>query len=447
MSLMTLRQLTLAIAFGSLALLHVRHAIAADGPILLPVGDAWAANSVNSVIFRNDPITTVGNRQFVSCYDGDGRVIVAARTIGKSDWTPTVTPFTGNVKDAHNSISLIADGAGYLHLSWDHHGHPLRYARSRSPAMADFDASMPMTGVTESNVTYPQFFQLADGDLLFFFRDGASGRGNLVINRYDTKSRTWSQLHTNLISGEERRNAYWQAAVGPEGSIHLSWVWRESGDVATNHDMCYARSDDGGKTWVKSDGTPYALPITMSTAEIAHAIPQKHELINQTSMCTDGKGRPVIATYFRPEGTEVVQYFVIRHDGKAWQTSQVSNRTGKFSLSGGGSKQIPIARPQVVARTAADGTTAVHVIYRDVGANSGRAVVTSCVSIEHPTWTTRELTDFDVKYWEPSLDRVRWARDGVLNLYVQAAGQGDGETLQDVKPQTAYVLEWRLGKE
>jgi hypothetical protein len=416
--------------------------IAARSSALFPIGDAWAANSVNSVIFRNDPITTVGDRQFVSYYDPDARVIVATRTIGKPDWTPTVTPFTGNVKDAHNSISLIADGEGYLHLSWDHHGNPLRYARSRSPGTADFDQTMAMSGVTETNVSYPQFFQLASGDLLFFFRDGASGRGNLVLNRYDTKAKTWSQVHTNLISGEGQRNAYWQCAVGPEGSIHLSWVWRESADVATNHDLCYARSDDGGKTWAKSDGAKYDLPITARTAEIACAIPQKHELINQTSMCADNKGRPVIATYFRPEGTEVVQYFVIRHDGKTWQTSQVSNRTGKFSLSGGGSKQIPISRPQVLARTAADGTTAVHLIYRDVGANDGRAVSTSCRSIENPIWTTQELTDFDVKYWEPSLDRVRWARDGVLDLYVQAAGQGDGETLQDVKPQKAYVLEW-----
>jgi hypothetical protein len=354
-----------------------------------------------------------------------------------------VTALRGNVKDAHNSISLIADGEGFLHISWDHHGHPLRYARSKSPATADFGEQMPMTGKTESNVTYPQFFQLADGNLLFFYRDGASGRGNLALNRYDTAQKKWTQLHTNLISGENQRNAYWQSAVGPDGSIHVSWVWRESGDVATNHDLCYARSDDGGKTWAKSDGTKYELPITAKTAELAAAIPQRHELINQTSMCTDGKGAPVIATYFRPEGTDTVQYFVVRNDGTGWTRSQVTKRTGKFSLSGGGSKQIPISRPQVLARTDAAGTTAIHLVYRDVGANGGRAVVTSCADIAKPDWTTRELTDFDVRYWEPSLDRVRWARDGVLNLYVQTVGQGDGETLQDVKPQKAHVLEWK----
>src|SRR5437773_855659 len=136
-------------------------------------------------------------------------------------------------------------------------------------------------------------------------RDASSGNGNLVVNHHDTKAKTWSQMYANLISGEHARNAYWQACVDGRGSIHISWVWRESGDVATNHDLCYARSDDGGKIWKKSDGSDYALPITASTAEIALGIPQKHELINQTSMCTDDEGHPMIATYFRPEGQPV----------------------------------------------------------------------------------------------------------------------------------------------
>ncbi|MFT3788368.1 MAG: BNR repeat-containing protein [Tepidisphaeraceae bacterium] len=414
------------------------------GPVVLPVAEGWARNSVNVVIFRADPITTYKDQQFVAYYDADGHVVIGQRTIGESSWKTTRTDLTGNVKDAHNCISMIADGEGYLHLSWDHHGHPLRYARSKTPGSLDFE-KMPMTGITETNVTYPQFFKLASGNLIFFYRDGASGRGNLIVNRYDVKTKTWKQLHTNFISGENQRNAYWQTCVGPDGSIHVSWVWRESGDVATNHDLCYAVSRNGGVTWTKSDGTPYTLPITAKSAEIVSPIPQKHELINQTSMCTDSEGRPVIATYFRPEGTTVPQYFVIRFDGKVWKTTQVGKRTTPFSLSGGGSKQIPISRPQVLARVNPDKTTSVHVVYRDVTANSGRAVVASCPSIdaEKPEWKMRELTDFDVKYWEPSLDRVRWDRDGVLDLFVQVCGQGDGETLQDIPPQMVNVLEWK----
>lgn len=436
----TQRRLAAVCALGALA--NGPALLAADAQ-LLPIGDAWAKNSVNVTIFRNDPITTIGEKQYATYYNADGHVVIAERTIGQTAWTPTVTPLTGKVADAHNVISMIADGDGYLHLSWDHHGDPLRYARSKAPGSTEFE-TLPMSGKTETNVTYPQFFKLADGNLIFVYRDGASGRGNLAINRYDTKTKTWSQMHANLISGENKRNAYWQACVDGKGSIHMSWVWRESGDVATNHDICYARSDDGGKTWVKSDGKSYTLPITAATAEIAAPVPQKQELINQTSMCTDTDGHPIIATYFRPVAAKVVQYFIVRHDGTKWQTIQATERKTSFSLSGGGSKQIPISRPQVLARNA-DGKSGVWIIFRDTERGS-RVSMAACEDLANPTWTTTDLTDFSVGYWEPSYDHVRWQRDSVLNLFVQVTGQGDGETLQDVAPTPAQVLEWTPAK-
>lgn len=409
-------------------------------PTLTPLGRAWAANSVNAVVFRQDPITTHNDRQYTAYYDAEGRVIIASRTIGQKTWTNAHTGLRGNVKDAHNSISIIADGDGFLHIAWDHHGHPLRYARSRLPGVADFETPQPMTGKNEQNVTYPQFLRQADGNLIFLFRDGASGQGNLAINHYDVKSRRWEQLHANLVSGEGQRSAYWQACLDRKGSIHLSWVWRETGDVATNHDLCYARSDDGGRTWKNSDGSAFRLPITAASAEIASPIPQKHELINQTSMCADDVGRPIIATYFRPPGEKVVQYFVVHHDGRAWKTVRVTNRATPFSLSGGGSKQIPISRPQVVTRSE-KGQTRVWLIFRDEERDN-LVSVAHCPDLTTPQWTIEDLTDFSVRYWEPTFDHVRWQRDGVLDLYVQRVGQGDGEGLEVIAPQPAHVLEW-----
>lgn len=68
----------------------------------------------------------------------------------------------------------------------------------------------PMTGDDENDVIYPEFYRMSDGDLLFVYRSGASGRGNLVLNRYDLKSRKWSRVQSVLIDGENQRNAYWQ---------------------------------------------------------------------------------------------------------------------------------------------------------------------------------------------------------------------------------------------
>ncbi|MDE6377169.1 MAG: BNR repeat-containing protein [Duncaniella sp.] len=74
--------------------------------------------------------------------------------------------------------------------------------------------------------------------------------------------------------------------------IYLSWVWRESWLVETNHDLCYAVPRDGGATWENSQGNPYRLPITVSNAEIAWHIPQRSEHINQTAMSADAQGHP-----------------------------------------------------------------------------------------------------------------------------------------------------------
>ncbi|MGC4033732.1 MAG: BNR repeat-containing protein [Tepidisphaeraceae bacterium] len=428
------------IAAAAFSLVFTGAVLAQSKPQLMTVGDGYAKTAVNVSIFRQDPITTFGDKQYVSYYNADGHVVVAERTIGQTDWKPTVTPFTGNVKDAHNVISMIADGEGYIHLSWDHHGNELRYARSKAPGSLEFD-KLPMSGETEKNVTYPQFFPMADGGLIFFYRDGSSGRGNLAMNRYDVKTKTWTQVFSNLISGEGKRNPYWQTCVDPKGVIHVSWVWRESPDVASNHDMCYAKSADGGKTWTKSDGTLYTLPITAGTAETVSQIPQKHELMNQTSMCTDTDGNPVIATYFRPEGQTKVNYHIIRFDGKTWQTVKTTDRKTTFTLGGAGSKAVPISRPQVIARNK-DGKTGVWIIFRDTE-RGGKVSMAGCDDLTNPKWKTTDLTTFDTKFWEPSYDHVRWQRDGVLNLFVQAANQGDGERVTDTPPQKVQVLEWK----
>ena len=98
----------------------------------------------------------------------------------------------------------------------------------------------------------------------------------------------------------------------------------------------------------------------------------------------------LLATYFRRPGQAVVQYFIVHHDGAAWKTVQVTQRRTSFSLRGGGSKQIPIARPQVFARRVA-GATSVSMIYRDVERGS-RVSVVHCPDLARPEWSVRDLT-------------------------------------------------------
>ncbi|MDF7812269.1 BNR repeat-containing protein [Hymenobacter sp. YC55] len=426
------RLLLLLLLSGSVA------GVAQKAPV--PVGLGWARNNVNGAVFRKNSVVTHKQTQYTAFYDSVGYVVLGRRTLPAGAWQVQRTHYQGKVSDAHNIISLMVDGAGYLHLSFDHHGNPLRYCRSVAPNSLELTDLLPMTGKQESNVTYPEFYRYPDGDLLFVYRDGSSGNGNMVLNRYSTKSKQWTRLHDVLIDGEGQRNAYWQATLDARGTIHVSWVWRESPDVASNHDMAYARSLDGGKTWQKSTGEVYKLPITEKTAEYACRIPQRSELINQTSMVADAQGNPYIATYWRPAGSTVPQYQLIYLANKQWRVAQVGQRTTPFSLSGAGTKKIPISRPQVLVGNSKSNPP-VYVLYRDVE-RQDRVSIMQCTDLSKNQWTTKDLNAEPVGNWEPSYDTERWVQAGRLNLFVQRTGQGDGETLEKLAPQPVYILEW-----
>ena len=400
------------------------------------IAEGWANNQINTAIFRKNSVTSFNGLQYVAYYDSTFRVVIAKRTLGSTTWKITVTPFTGSTADAHNSISLAVDGRGVLHLSWNNHNTPLKYARGIRPGSLEFKEAT-MIGNREQRATYPEFYNMPNGDLIFLYRNGASGSGNIILNRYDAKSGSWTRVQDNLIDGENKRNAYMQTAVDSKGTIHISWVWRESPDVASNHDLGYARSGDGGKTWEKSNGEKYPLPINARTAEYIARIPQNSELINQTSMAADGNGNVYIATYWRDQNSAVPQYRLVYFDGSTWRTSQVSNRTTAFTLSGGGTKRIPISRPQVLVDS-----RKVIILFRDVDRGS-RASAAICKNIAKCDWNVRDLSKQSLGMWEPTFDQALWNAKHELHLFTQFVGQGDGETLEATTPQTISILEWK----
>ncbi|MEI6950748.1 BNR repeat-containing protein [Paraflavisolibacter sp. H34] len=409
------------------------------GATIVAVDSGWAANSVNAVVFRKNSLVSFGDTQFISFYNSGRYLVLGKRKLGTTSWQLQQTPYRGNTADAHNTISMMVDDEGYLHLSWDHHNNPLRYARSVAPGSLQLGEKMPMTGRQETKVSYPEFYKVPGG-LLFLYRDGGSGQGNLVVNRYDTKTKAWTQLHSNLVDGEGRRNAYWQACVDGKGVLHLSWVWRESPDVASNHDLCYARSGDGGISWEKSTGEAYRLPITAASAEVACAIPPKSELINQTSMVADAAGHPYIATYWREQGSAVPQYHLVFKAGDKWQAQDLGFRSTPFSLSGTGSKAIPIARPQIIAWKRGR-KLAAGLIFRDEERGSKVSIALN-PNLSRRRWTVKDLSAGSVGSWEPTYDTELWKAKGRLHLFVQNVVQVDAEGISNTPPQPVNVLEW-----
>ncbi|UII20320.1 BNR repeat-containing protein [Fulvivirga ligni] len=418
--------------------IHTTDTISTSGAIeITSVGQGWARNSVNTVIFRKNSLITHDGVQYIAYYNADAQLVLGKRKVGARAWFTQVTAYEGHAQDAHNDISVTVDGDGYLHVSWDHHDTPLRYARSVSPGSLELSKEMIMTGSQESKVSYPEFYKLPGGDLLFFYRDGSSGNGSLVMNKYDHKNKTWHRLQDQLIDGEGQRNAYWQACVDASGTIHLSWVWRESPDVASNHDLCYAKSSDGGVTWQTSNGQRYQLPITINTAETVQAIPQNSELINQTSMVANSQGDPFIISYWKPKGSDVPQYQLV-YKNRDWKVENLSFRSEPFSLSGMGTKKIPISRPQILVTE-----DQVFVIFRDAERDNRISVAQNKMPFKDP-WTITDLTGSGYDSWEPTLDSEQWHQNHVISLFLQKTDQIDGEGLSDQPASVVEVLDWKV---
>lgn len=327
-----------------------------------------------------------------------------------------------------------------MHMVWGLHNAPMQYVQSEGTDDFSFTEPMAMTGQYEASVTYPQFFKLPDGDLLFMYRDGGSGRGNIMLNRFHLETGTWQPVQHPIIDGGGELSPYPNPiALDGDGGWHLSWNWRESPDVASNYNLAYAYSPDEGETWLTSAEESYNLPINAYNADIVKEIPQNSELINQTSMTVDPDGNPIIATYWRPEENEVPQYHVVRYNGESgdWITHQVGERTLDFSLSGYGTRRIPISRPLVLSTD----DHRIIMVFRDFERGGGVST-----AIGHPPhysdWSVFDLDTTSVGLWEPTHDPTAWKKDQTLHLFHQHVGQGEAETLEDIPAQQISILEW-----
>jgi hypothetical protein len=343
-------------------------AAAEEGELLDRV---WAGHPVSFAF------VTERGHQFVAYYDAERRITVAGRKLPDGPWQrvrPEGVPVPARKRnsnviawDSHNFLRLALDRDGYLHLSGNMHVDPLVYYRSERPwDVTSLRRIDRMTGDRETRCTYPVFLRTPAGELLFRYRDGSSGNGSDLYNRYDPETRTWRRLlDTALLDGEGERNAYAGEPVsGPDGRFHLVWVWRETPDCATNHSLSYARSRDLVH-WENSRGEPLALPITLAKGEVVDAAPPGGGLINMTfALGFDAAQRPVV-TYHRYDAAGKSQVWAARPRESGWENVPLSDWTFRWAFSGGGS--IPAEVRVGPARPDREGNLTVDFSTREAG--------------------------------------------------------------------------------
>lgn len=327
-------------AIGALMLIPAFTLAAGDGRSFLEQHRTVYVDKVWTGAMTMCPMLTRDGMQYVAYYDANGQMTVAGRRLESDKWT--YKKLDDKIMwDSHNYISMGMDSEGYLHVSGNMHGAHLRYYRSAKPGdVSSLVGVHKMVGSQEKSVTYPRFFNGVSGELFFMYRDGSSGQGNTLIDRYDPKTRTWSRIGDKpILDGEGLMNAYnCLPKHDSRGVYHLAWVWRDTGDAVTNHDLSYARTVGSDlASWCTSGRKPLPLPITLSTGEIIDPLPIRSGLRNNMQLSFDAQDRPMV-TYveYNPKPTSVTQIYVMRLEASGWKRYQTTNWTDTDEYSGGG---------------------------------------------------------------------------------------------------------------
>lgn len=283
-------------------------------------------------------LLTTDTTQYVAYYDAQRRMTVASRPLDSEQWVYQALPSEVGW-DSHNYVTMALDSEGHLHVSGNLHCNPLVYFRTETPGDIRSLKPAAMTGDQEDRTTYPRFLNDRDGRLVFTYREGGSGNGINIYNRYDTGTRTWSRLLDKpLFDGEGLRSAYPSLPeVGPDGWFHMHWVWRDTPDCATNQHLSYARSRDL-IDWETAHGEKLDLPIRFGQSEaVVDPIPPGGGIINGGHrLAFDSKGKPVLA-YHKSDAAGNMQIFIARPGSEKWEIHALTDWKTPIHFSGGGS--------------------------------------------------------------------------------------------------------------
>lgn len=310
------------------------------------IDSVWSGNHVGFSIIENK------THVFIGYYDANRQLVIASRPKNqKSHWMyQKLDTWLG--WDSHNHIAMGFSPNGELHVAANMHVDPLNYFKSASNSDVRTlkRQEIMVSKDKETKVTYPIFLNNNNGDLIFKFREGTSGRGNEIYYSYNAQS-NWEPLFESvLVNGEGKRNAYFHGPIlGKDGFFHLVWVWRDSPNAQTNHDLSYAKSKNL-KDWFKADGTPYKLPIIFNTGEIIDPVPSLGGMINNNTIIGFDNNNNVLVAYHKYDKQGNTQIYLARYLNNKWQSKQISNWSNyRWDFKGNGTINFEIKIDKIIA--------------------------------------------------------------------------------------------------
>jgi hypothetical protein len=423
---------------------------------------------INGQTFQQEALVSFQSYQYAGYFADGGVLCLARRQLPRGIWQVIrFQDYTIRHNDVHNVVVVgICRADGTIHLAFDHHNNPLRYRRS-VPGLAlrpeEFAWTAEHFGKTVSalepgkplqQVTYPQFFSTPRETLQLLYRLGGSGNGDWHLAEYDPANNGWTDLGMLLSRAGQYETSASRCAYpnpvryGPQARLHVTWCWRERPrggpfDLRTNHDVCYAYSDDFGRTWKNNEdrivaasggreGVPPSISIDTPGIVVRHTRYLWGQM-NTTTQFVDGRGRVHIINW--------------QHQQDAAESSKDLN-TWRYDHYWRGidgqwhENQLPFhgRKPQIVL----DRVGTAYVVHcrgddlnyhgRDPG---GHLHIT--VASEKTGWTDWQTVWKSEQLFvgEPLIDPDRWSREKVLSVYAQEKPATPGA------PSALRVLDFR----
>lgn len=392
---------------------------------LLP-GRATGEWGYNAAPWGQDNITTDGDTQYAVWWGWDKKPWISKRTLPLGGWSTPVdlSTWLGTVAaNGHLTLAVAVDSDGYVHVTGNNHATALTYARSTAPGSIAGWATAAMTGSNEAQVTYPAFVMADDTTLLFFFRDGTSGNADLMLNRYDLSTQTWSRVGKIIDGKVSSESAYPNRfAVDRLGRIHVFFCWRGTGNANTNNDLCHfmlTEYEAGAPVAARMDGTAQALPVTHANAELViDTAATGSGLINSHGADVDTENRPHTATWLF-DGSGNTQIVHVYYDGNAWQQETVTAFTEAVDMD------VSTLSPSL-SRTATvcDNLGRTFIIFRCN--HDGRRGSVRALNVTPGTALSEfKIADLDLYEWEPAIDsRAASERNELVMMLAPCTANG-----------------------
>jgi hypothetical protein len=311
---------------------------------IIEIDRVWAGHPVGFALL------TEKDRQYIAYYNDERHTMVGQRSLDEKTFELyKIPPHTWESRegtstilgwDSHNYLTLATDKEGFIHLSGNMHVNGLTYFKSTKPGdITSLVQVMEMVGTEENRCTYPRFIKTKDGELIFRYRDGGSGNGKDIYNIYSCENKQWSRLvDVPLTDGQGLMNAYSsRPQARDDGWYHMYWVWRDTPDCSTNHDLSYMKSPDM-KNWFNVFGQPVSLPATFDDKSlIVDPIPAQGGIINLAArLCFDDDLNPIFA-YHKYDEAGNLQFYTARFAGEEWQIKKLTDWDYRWYFSGNGS--------------------------------------------------------------------------------------------------------------